>query len=945
MMGKATNLRLLILAGVASLALVGCGGSDVASPGTPPGPTTPPPPPPPPPPPSASIDLVPTAGCPAGTLEVTLPAAGALSDVAACSLSGTLLTDITIPAGATVAIQGPTFIGMDGGASATLTIQPGATLFGSAGGDFLSVSRGSEIQAVGTDTNPVIFTARQDINDAELGTNLVSDTLRGQWGGLVLNGFAPINACDDATVTGGTAACQAAGEGGTGTFGGDQPGDSSGTLEFVQVRYAGFEITAENELNGIAFQGVGSGTRVSSVQVFNNADDGVEFFGGTVNVNFLALNGNADDSLDWTDGWVGNVQFLLIDHAIDDADQGIEADNNGDDNLAQPRSNPTISNVTIIGNEGGDSDIGILLREGTAATVVNGVVTGGFADGAFDVDDAETFSRIGAPTADDLVMQSFILDDDVPFIEEAGDPVDLSNTFGAAQNISTDNATLQADFFPGPAEQAVAVFDTSQLGSTFFEAADVIGAFRLTDIAEANWATGWTIGIVPEAVIECPAGTTDASASLGIAGSPQAIVCELPPVIAANTTLTAGPFYAITGPTFVGEDAGADPAAPIAGAASAALTIDGGVTLFGASGSDFLAVNRGSQIFSNGTSTNPVVFTSRQDVEGNATPASRGQWGGLILNGRAPINACDDAIAVGGSVDCESAGEGGTGNFGGATPEDDSGNLLFTQVLYAGFEITNDNELNGIAFQGVGSGTNVDSIQVYNNGDDGIEFFGGTVNVSRVLLTGNDDDSIDWTDGWVGSLQFGLVQQAAANGDQGIEADNNGDDNLAEPVSNPTLSNITLISQQRDIGALFREGTGVTLVNAIITGFQDGGIDIDDAATFNNIAGGPAGLVEPITIESVFLDNANAAGVAFNFDDAAGDPVVISNAFTTNIVEGTQDLSGPTFVTGAPGIVPGPVISAVTAFDPTTLGLEAGAFLGAVDGADDDAFEGWTFSE
>ncbi len=929
----------ILLAGAAAFTLAACGASEIVSPGTAPGPTAPPAPSPPPPPPTASINLVPATGCPGGTTETTLPASGALSDVDVCAISGTILTDLTIPAGATIAIDGPTFIGMDGGAPTTLTIQQGATLFGSVGGDFLSISRGSQIEAIGTDTDPVIFTARQDINDQELGTNLVSDTLRGQWGGLILNGFAPINACDDATATGGTAQCQAAGEGGTGTFGGDDATDDSGTLEFVQVRYAGFEITAENELNGIAFQGVGSGTRVSSVQVFNNADDGVEFFGGTVNASFLALNGNADDSLDWTDGWAGNIQFLLIDHAMDDADQGIEADNNGDDNLAQPRSNPTISNVTIIGREGGDSDIGILLREGTAATLVNGVVTGGFSEGGFDIDDAETFARIGAAGDEDIVLASFILDDDVPFLEEVNDPVDLSDTFGADQNVSIDDATLQAEFFPGAAEQAIPVFDTATLGG-FFDPADVVGAFRLTDTPEDNWATGWTIGIVPETVVECPTGTTDVSASLGIAGDPGAVVCELPPVITADTTLSAGPFYAITGPTFVGEDAGADAAAPASGAASARLTIDGGVTLFGSAGSDFLSVNRGSQIFSNGTSTNPVVFTSREDVEGNATSASRGLWGGLILNGRAPINACDDATAIGGTVACQASGEGGTGNFGGATSDDDSGNLLFTQVLYAGFEITNNNELNGIAFQGVGSGTNVDGIQVYNNADDGVEFFGGTVNVSRVLLTGNDDDSIDWTDGWVGSMQFGIVQHAATNGDQGIEADNNGDDNLAEPVSNPTLSNITLISQSRDIGALFREGTSATLVNAVIVGFADGGIDLADDATFDNIAGGPVGQAEPLRIESIFLDN-----VGPNFVETAGDPVDLSDTFTTNVVEGVSDLTGTTFIAGAPGIVPGPSIAGVTALDPTTLGLEAGAFVGAVENAADDTFTGWTFSE
>ena len=937
-----TRFQHVILAGVASLALVACGGGEVTSPGTPPG-QLPPPPPPPPPPAAASINLVPASGCPANTAETMLPASGSLADVTVCALTGMIMSNTTIRSTDTIAIVGPTFVGMDGGAAVTLTIEPGATLFGSTGGDFLSVSRGSNLLASGNDTNPIIFTARQDINDRELGTSLVTPTLRGQWGGLVINGFAPINACSDASATGGTAACVASGEGGTGTYGGDQPTDSSGALQFVQVRYAGFEITSNNELNGIAFQGVGSGTQVNNIQVINNADDGVEFFGGTVNARFVALTGNADDSMDWTDGWVGNAQFVLIDHAADDADQGIEADNNGDDNLASPRSNPTISNITIVGEAGGDSDIGILLREGTAATIVNGVITGGFSDGAFDVDDAETFNRIGATGAEDLVFESFILDDAVPFIEEPGDPADLSDTF--MTNISTAAASLQSNFFPGAAEQGVTVFDTSTLNS-FFATADVIGAFRLTDTPDDNWATGWTMGIVPEAVVTCPTGTTDVSGSLGIAGSPNTVVCELPTIINGNLTLAEGPVYAITGPTFVGEDAGADPANPIPGALTGTLTIDGGVQLFGAGGSDFLAVNRGSQIRSNGMANNPVIMTSRQDLEGTATTASRGQWGGLIINGRAPINACSTFGATGGTVDCEASGEGGTGNFGGATADDNSGTIQFTQVRYGGFEITSNNELNGIAFQGVGSGTMVDSIQVYNNADDGIEFFGGTVNVTNALLTGNDDDAIDWTDGWVGSLQFAAVQHALGAGDQGIEADNNGDNNIALPVSNPTLSNITLISQTRDIGALLREGTSGTLLNTIIVGFEDGGIDVDDTATFDNISGGTVGQAEPLTIQSVFLDN-----IGPNFLEEAGDPVDLTDTYLdtptndTNVIEGTSDLMGTTFVTGAPGIVPGPNITAVTATDPATVGLAAGSFLGAVDGAADTRFDGWTFSE
>ena len=101
------------------------------------------------------------------------------------------------------------------------------------------------------------------------------------------------------------------GEANSGLFGGADPGDNSGVLNYVVVKYAGSNVDPENQLNGIAFQG-GAGTRVDYIQVHNNLDDGIEMFGGTVNLKHVVLSGNADDSLDWTDGWIGNVQFLQI---------------------------------------------------------------------------------------------------------------------------------------------------------------------------------------------------------------------------------------------------------------------------------------------------------------------------------------------------------------------------------------------------------------------------------------------------------------------------------------------------------------------------------------------------------------------------------------------------------------------------------------------------------
>ena len=172
-----------------------------------------------------------------------------------------------------------------------LDIARGAVIAGSSSEDFIVVEQGCQINAAGTLAQPINFTAIEAV------TGNVSSNARGLWGGLVINGFAPINDCPEG-AQGGTAQCTKEGEANSGTFGGDQPDDNSGVLNFVVVSYAGSNVDPENQLNGIAFQGVGAGTVVDYVQVHNNLDDGIEFFGGTVNATHVVLTGNADDPFD-----------------------------------------------------------------------------------------------------------------------------------------------------------------------------------------------------------------------------------------------------------------------------------------------------------------------------------------------------------------------------------------------------------------------------------------------------------------------------------------------------------------------------------------------------------------------------------------------------------------------------------------------------------------------
>ena len=244
---------------------------------------------------------------------------------------------------------------------ATLNIQAGTRVIGEAGSvGTLIVLRGGRLNALGTRQQPIVFTSDQPI-----GTRA-----RGDWGGLIINGRAPVN------IEGG----EGVGEADTGVYGGDNPNDSSGIMRYVRVEFAGVEFSPDNELNGIAFQGVGRGGAYEYIQVHMNRDDALEWFGGTADIKYAVASNAADDSFDWTFGWTGRAQFIAVHQRSDDADWGIEADNNEFNNNLLPRSNPQIYNMTICGdpdrNEGAESVRAVLFRRGTAVTFRNFVIAG-----------------------------------------------------------------------------------------------------------------------------------------------------------------------------------------------------------------------------------------------------------------------------------------------------------------------------------------------------------------------------------------------------------------------------------------------------------------------------------------------------------------------------------------------------------------------------------------
>lgn len=889
-----------------------------------------------------AIDLTPASGCPAGTSAQNVPGSNVLGCQVSVNASGAITQDLHLitSSPAVYWFDQPTFVGTDdgttpgalGGTTVDLTIDPGAILVFVNPTDFLTVNRGSRILANGTAAEPIVFTSDEDLVD----NNLADDSqgsARGQWGGLIINGRAPINSCADPSMP---ATCETSGEGGTGNYGGPDANDDSGNLNYVRVQYAGFEITTDNELNGIAFQGVGDTTEVDYVQVHNNDDDGVEFFGGTVDVKHLVITGVDDDGLDWVAGWDGSAQdVLIIGSGV--GDNGFEGDSNSSNNDIQPRSNPLISNFTLIGDPA--EDLGMQIRVGTGGLFLNGIVTG-WADGCLDIDDAATHALIqdGADVLangvndEDLQISSVYFSCATAFDDTGTDPGDITTAFSG---IFTGASTLSGPL-PGANEDAVTALDPSTF-DTFFDAESFVGAFEPGLTPTETWAFGWT---VPGSVFPsqgCPTGTTDITATSSVTPPSGGNICELSGTLTSDVTLTIGNHYSLGGAVFVGQDVGPDSSNPNP-VASANLTIQAGVTVFGANPTDFLVVNRGSQILATGTEAAPIVFTSDDDLLGSNVGDERGQWGGLILNGRAPINSCADPSMP---ASCETSGEGGTGSYGGDLATDSSGILNYVRVQHAGFEITTDNELNGIAFQGVGNGTNVDYIQVHANDDDGIEFFGGTVDASHVVITGVDDDAIDWVSGWNGTIQYALIVGSGV-GDNGFEGDSNSSNNNILPRSNPIIANWTAVGgASEDLGMQIRVGTAGLFVNGVVTGWEDGCLDVDDAATAALIQAAPADVAsdgvndEDLQIDATYFSCATAID-----DITNGESLGSFGGITTGV---------SSLVTGggsSTAILNGGNENGVTPVDPTALdsSLTAVTQIGAVGTPGDNWFEGWTKS-
>lgn len=256
----------------------------------------------------------------------------------------------------------------------TLTIEPGTLVKGKPGQEedasALIVARGGKIYAEGTAAKPIVFTAEADNYE---GTSLTNDK-RGLWGGLIVLGAAKLNSTPGETAIEGIPTTEP-----RGLYGGTNDTDNSGIIKYVSIRHGGTDIGEGNEINGLTLGGVGSGTTIEYVEVLANKDDGVEFFGGTVNTRFVLVSNCGDDSYDYDEGFRGKGQFWV---AIQDpaaANRGGEHDGGTNPEDGEPYAKPEIRNATFIGkgtaNALGEDDL-IIFRDNAGGFYYNSIFVG-----------------------------------------------------------------------------------------------------------------------------------------------------------------------------------------------------------------------------------------------------------------------------------------------------------------------------------------------------------------------------------------------------------------------------------------------------------------------------------------------------------------------------------------------------------------------------------------
>ena len=446
-----------------------------------------------------------------------------------------------------------------------------------------------------------------------------------------------------------------------------------------------------------------------------------------------------------------------------------------------------------------------------------------------------------------------------------------------------------------------------------------------------------------------PAKTSNATATITV-GDPGKETIEVSSAITTNTTWSAGNNYLLKGNVYV--------------QAPAELTIEEGTVIFGDKVTKgALIINRGAKIHAVGTEDAPIVFTS------SAPPTFRnyGDWGGVVVLGYAANNQNNNATAgQGQTIEGVTGASGDDGRYGGSTDDDNSGELQFVRIEFAGIALSTDNELNGLTFGSVGSATTVDHVQVSYSGDDSFEWFGGTVNGTHLIAYKGWDDDYDTDYGFRGNIQFAVSHRdpniADKSGSNFFESDNDGAGSANTPLTAPTFANVSWFgpgvyarlssgnmsasnyNANYQFGGHLRRNSAIKVYNSIFIGSRQEGIHFDKTnagAVFTGNYLGRSGVT--VSWAPTKATTGNASGdinlanfAANNFHTTVDDQKLVDlsadiaglAANNINIEETRLGLlaAGSSLLSGAKTV---------------PAGIEQTAYIGAFDDTDDWTNAGW----
>ena len=710
----------------------------------------------------------------------------------------------------------------------TLTIQPGTVILADTGSlenaSALIVERDGFIDAQGTAEQPIIFTSLlDDVNDPN---DFLNNQQLGLWGGVIICGDAPTNTANNGNeqVEGIPATLPAT----VGTYGGNEVNDNSGILRYVSIRHTGIALASNNEIQGLTLAGVGRGTTIEYVESYASADDGIEIFGGTVNLKHITIAFAEDDALDYDQGWYGNAQWVFIIQAADFGDRLGEWDGADSPEDGIPYARPTIYNMTMIGSApAATSKRTITFRANGGGKVYNSILI----EQARGIDiQYKSDANVAESSYDRFVAGDLDLTHNIFWNVGSNNPANLF-TIDAIAGGWTDSANQVAaaitaiqNYFPAnneitdpgiaslsytndgmldPRFYGTAVTNNVKTPSgTFFTPTAYKGAF--SPGPDGLWIKGWT--------------ALDAYGYLPADASPDTVLVS---GTTGSTTWTNDKTYLLQG--YVRVDNGDT------------LRIQAGTVILADTGSlenaSALIVERNGYIEALGTADAPIIFTSLLDNVSDPFDLldnqAIGLWGGVIICGDAQTNTANNGNEQVEGIPATLPASVGT--YGGTTDNDNSGILRYVSIRHTGIALASNNEIQGLTLAGVGDGTTIEYVESYASADDGIEIFGGTVNLKHITIAFAEDDMLDYDQGWRGNAQWVFIIQAAGFGDRLGEWDGADTPEDGTPFGIPTIYNMTMIgskpagTSRRTI--TFRANGGGKVYNSVIME-QGRGIDI-----------------------------------------------------------------------------------------------------------------------